>query len=91
VLKQPQYATLPAAAQVVTLLAVTAGLLDRLPLDRMADAEALIRTTVNRELPDLWSAIERGDALSDEQRETLIATAGEQLAADMEASPDADE
>jgi F-type H+/Na+-transporting ATPase subunit alpha len=91
VLKQPQYATLPAAAQVVTLLAVTAGLFDPLPLDRMADAEAAVRDAVSRELPDLWSAIERGDALTDEHRESLIATARASLATAVGSGPDADE
>src|SRR5690606_35952957 len=42
VLKQPQYATVPAPAQIVTLLALTAGLFDRLPLSRIADAERVV-------------------------------------------------
>jgi F-type H+/Na+-transporting ATPase subunit alpha len=91
VLKQPQYATLPAAAQVATLLAVTAGLFDPLPLDRMADAEAVVREAVRRELPELWNAITRGDALTDEQRARLIDTARARLTADVERGPDADE
>jgi F-type H+/Na+-transporting ATPase subunit alpha len=90
VLKQPQYATIPAAAQIVTLFAVTAGLFDPLPLDRLADAEAAVRDTVSRELPDLWAAIARGEALDDAQREALVTTARARLAADSEAGPDAD-
>jgi F-type H+-transporting ATPase subunit alpha len=91
VLKQSQYATLSAAAQVVTLLAVAAGLFDPLPLDRIADAEGIVRDVVSRELPDLWSAIERGDPLTDEHRERLIATVSAGLATVGESRPDADE
>ncbi len=79
VLKQPQYATLSAADQVVTLIALTAGLLDRLPLNRIAEAEEVVRDATRSELPELWAQIERGDRLSDAERERVLALAAERL------------
>jgi F-type H+/Na+-transporting ATPase subunit alpha len=90
VLKQPQYATLPAAAQVVTLLAVTAGLFDPVPLGRMVEAEEIVRTTVHTDLPELWDAVTRGDRLSDEHRAALVTTVGAALATVFGDAPRAD-
>src|SRR5690606_33419659 len=63
VLKQPQYATVSAPAQVVTLLALTEGLFDRLALSQIARAERDVCDAAQRELPKLWSRIERGERL----------------------------
>ncbi len=90
VLKQPQYDTVPVGAQVITLLAVTAGLFDPLPLERIAEAESIVRDAVREELSDLHDLIERGERLSDEQREQLITVARTSLEILVEAS-DADE
>jgi F-type H+-transporting ATPase subunit alpha len=91
VLKQPQYATLAAADQVVTLLAVTTGLFDPVPLAQVAEAEGLVRQTARSELPDVWRAIERGDRLSDEHREDMARILGARLSAEFGAKDDADE
>jgi F-type H+-transporting ATPase subunit alpha len=72
VLKQPQHATLPAAAQIVTLLAVTAGLFDAVELDHVADAEEAVCEAVRVSLPDIWVAIERGDRLADDARDSVL-------------------
>lgn len=72
VLKQPQHATLSASAQVVTLLAVTAGLFDTVDPDRIVDAEEAVRDAVRVGLPDIWMAIERGDRLGDDDRSSLL-------------------
>lgn len=81
VLKQAQHATLSAPAQVVTLLAVTSGLFDTLGLDRIAEAEALVHEAVQRELPDLWRAIQADEPLDDSERESMLATARRHLEA----------
>jgi F-type H+-transporting ATPase subunit alpha len=91
VLKQPQYATLAAADQVVTLLAVTTGLFDPVPLAQVAEAEGFVRQTARSELPDVWRAIERGDPLSDEHREDMTRILGARLSAEFGAKDDADE
>ncbi len=72
VLKQAPHDTLPAPDQIVALLAVTAGLFDALPLDRIADAERLIRETIPVDLPSVWQAVGRGDKLSGGEREALL-------------------
>ena len=91
VLKQAQYATLPAAAQVVTLLALTAGLLDRLPLDRIGEAEEVIRREVRAELPQIWELIDRGDRLSDADRDRVLAVAEDHLQRSFEKASGADD
>src|SRR5690606_15429675 len=68
VLKQPQFATVSAAAQVVTLLALTAGLFDRLPLASIARAESIVRESVRDEFPEPWARIEHGEPLGDDDR-----------------------
>jgi F-type H+/Na+-transporting ATPase subunit alpha len=90
VLKQPQYATLSAAAQVATLLAVTTGLFDALPLARIAEGEAIVRQAVKDELPDLWRGIERGEALTDEHRDAIARAVAPHLAS-LGAGADADD
>ena len=90
VLKQPQYATLPAAAQVVVLLAVTSGLFDALPRHRIADAEAAVQGAVKGGLPDAWLAIERGEPLTAEHRDAITRTAAAHLERFWGAGADAD-
>src|SRR5690606_4740559 len=90
VLKQPQYATVPAAAQVVTLLALTAGHFDDLPLTAIARAEELVRESVRTELPGVWSAVEQGEKLSDEDRERVLAVSRRRIEAAFQVDADAD-
>jgi F-type H+/Na+-transporting ATPase subunit alpha len=75
VLKQPQYATLPAAEQVVTLLAVTAGFFDPFRSTARRTPRRPSARPCTPSSRDLWAAIARGEALTDAQREALIATA----------------
>ena len=79
VLKQAQFATLAAADQLVTLLAVTSGLFDRLPVGRMAEAEAVVRDAVRAGHPDVLAQIARGDRLTDADRDDLVAAAAAAL------------
>jgi F-type H+-transporting ATPase subunit alpha len=74
VLKQPQYDLQPVEAQIAILLAVTHGLLDPLPLERIADGERAIRAAVGQ-APDLARQIETGITLGDAERTRLVALA----------------
>lgn len=76
VLKQPQYAPLTAAEQIIVLLAVNAGVFDPVPEDRLAEAESRVRQGL-RDLGQLSEKIEAGETLSDEDFETLRQTAEE--------------
>ena len=89
VLKQPQYATVPAAAQIVILVALTAGLFDRLALADVAKAEHVVREAVRSELPDVWARIERGERLTDEDRKRILALAASRIGETFEAVSDA--
>lgn len=68
VLKQPQWSTLPVPEQLASLLAVSSGLFDAVPIDGIAAAETVIQTVVRHELPSLCESIASGNRLSDEDR-----------------------
>ena len=75
VLKQPQYQPLPAAAQIAALLAVTEGMFDRVPLERVAAAERAVREQVAVRCSGIGQRIVAGEPLSDADRETLLTAA----------------
>ena len=74
VLRQGPAAPIPVLEQIVTLFAVSDGLLDDLPVDVVADAEGRIRRAARDRLdPDdgIGARIVGGDALEDDDRDTL--------------------
>ena len=79
ILRQPQYQPVPAPEQIAALLAVTQGLFDSVPLDKVTDAEPALRHTVREQLPDLGRHIEAGKALRTEDRDVLLATAAQAI------------
>ena len=74
VLKQPQFEPIPAPEQIAVLLAVTAGLLDKVPLGDVAGAKEAIRKALRERLPELGQRIGSGEKLGPEDRELLLAT-----------------
>lgn len=81
-LKQPQYQPVPVAEQIAVLFAVTEGLYDDLPLERIGEASDRVRRYVRERLPELYEDIQQGNKLSQEDREHLrdtIQTAVEPL------------
>jgi F-type H+-transporting ATPase subunit alpha len=79
-LKQPEFAPVSVAAQIAVLLALTAGLFDGVPLDRMTDAENAVREAA-ADIPDEVTArFDSADKLSDEDRATIIQIARQALA-----------
>jgi F-type H+-transporting ATPase subunit alpha len=71
VLKQPQYAPIPAVEQVAVLLAIVEGVFDGLPVEAIGPGEQAIRRAVVERLPDVCRRIESGAKLSQEDRTTL--------------------
>ena len=65
-LKQPQYAHIPLADQVIGIYAVTNGLADNAPLDKMEDYIAGLYEHVNANHPDVIQMINREQRLTDE-------------------------
>ena len=71
-LKQAELAPVSVAAQITVLLALGAGLFDRVPLDRMTAAEGAVQAAVAH-IPDtLRARFDAADSLSDEEREAII-------------------
>jgi F-type H+-transporting ATPase subunit alpha len=81
ILKQPQYQPIPVVEQIAVLMAVTAGLFDRVPVSAVGNAEEAVRAAVREHLTDLVEPILGGDALDDAQRQSIIAVCDAALAA----------
>jgi F-type H+-transporting ATPase subunit alpha len=72
ILKQKQYAPMSAAVQIAVLLSVTAGLLDLVPIAKIAIAEQAIAQAISTQLADLCLQIESGALLTDADRDALL-------------------
>lgn len=79
ILKQEQYETMPAADQVVELLAVNRGLLDEKPVDEVLEDAKMMRREVRQAQPELCKKIERGGKPSGEEIDSLVNSAQQAL------------
>jgi F-type H+/Na+-transporting ATPase subunit alpha len=79
-LKQPEFAPVPVPAQIAVLLALTAELFDRVPLDQMTDAEHALRDAAADIPAEVRERLKTAEKLSDEDRETMIQIARKSLA-----------
>jgi F-type H+-transporting ATPase subunit alpha len=79
-LKQPEFAPVSMPAQIVVLLALTAELFERVPLDQMTDAEHALRDVAADIPAELRERLNTAEKLSDEDRETIIQIARKSLA-----------
>ncbi|MDB9343883.1 alternate F1F0 ATPase, F1 subunit alpha [Nodularia spumigena CS-586/05] len=75
ILKQPQYQPLPVAEQIAVLLAVTEGIFDDIPLDKIEEAARAVRQQVTEQLSEVSGRIQAGEKLSDEDRNALLSVA----------------
>lgn len=78
-LKQQEFSPLAVPVQITVLLALTAGLFDRIPLDRMDQAERAVwvaAATISRELA---ARLEQVDTLNDADRSQITQLAAEAL------------
>ena len=73
VLRQPQFAPLTLGEQVALLLAVSEGILDDLPLDRVDAFRAGLGAWLGRECPEALVLDDQASALSDDLRNRLSA------------------
>jgi F-type H+-transporting ATPase subunit alpha len=90
VLKQPRYEPIPVAEQIAVLLAVTEGLLDGLPLDKIQGAEQDLRRGIRHRLPDLYQDLQTGAELDEEAQAKLLDLARDVLDIPSEAEDDSD-
>ena len=79
ILKQPQYAPLPAPDQIALLVAANRGLFDRLPLDAIGEAEQRIRSALGDQLADVSERIRHGGSLDENDIERLMSIAQRSL------------
>jgi F-type H+-transporting ATPase subunit alpha len=87
ILKQPQYHPLSVAEQVASLLALTSGVLDRVPSGEIQRVERVIQVAFADQLPELCRRMTRGQPLShedlDQMREIAERALGDVLAEDI--------
>jgi F-type H+-transporting ATPase subunit alpha len=71
-LKQPEFAPVSMPAQIAILLALTAGLFDAMPLERMPGAERAVREAAAKIPEDVSGRLVSADALSEADRQTIV-------------------
>ncbi|MCC7410098.1 MAG: alternate F1F0 ATPase, F1 subunit alpha [Gammaproteobacteria bacterium] len=80
VLKQGERSARTPFEQIAELLAAVAGVYDAVPVDRVSDAAARVRTAVVAELPAIGHGVDGGQALTDAERDAIVATARRSVA-----------
>ena len=78
-LKQPECAPVSVPAQIAVLLALGADLFDAVPLGQMPDAERAVQSAAETIPTEVRGRLDTADALSDEDRKTIIEIAGQAL------------
>ncbi len=71
-LKQAEFSPVPAPGQIALLLALTAGLFDSVPIERMAEAERAVLEAVEKMPAEARARFESADKLSESDRGTLL-------------------
>jgi F-type H+-transporting ATPase subunit alpha len=77
ILKQHQYRPLRVSDQIAALLAITSGVTDDIPADKIGEAESALRNILTERHLDLCCRIESGEKLSASDRESLTLAAKE--------------
>ena len=79
-LKQPESSPVPVPAQIASLLALSAGLFDTVPLDQMVNAEQAVHAAAASLPAALCARLDTAEKLSGEDRQTLLGLARQTLA-----------
>jgi F-type H+-transporting ATPase subunit alpha len=79
-LKQPEFAPVSVPAQITVLLALLAGLLDSIPLDKMQEAERALQNGADTIPEEVRRRFFSADKLTDKDRDAVLQVAGEALA-----------
>jgi F-type H+-transporting ATPase subunit alpha len=77
ILKQPQYRPMRVADQISALLAITSGINDDIPVERVGEAETALIKILTERHSDLGHRVESGGKLSIDDRQTIISAAKE--------------
>ncbi len=79
-LKQPEFAPVSVPAQIAVLLALTTGLFDPVPLDRMPEAEHAVQEAAANTPAEVGARFDTAAKLNDEDRKTILEIARKALA-----------
>ena len=79
-LKQPEFAPVSVPAQIAVLLALTAALFDRVPLDQMTGVEHAVQEAAVSIPAEVLARIDTAEKLSDKDRDMIIDIARNALA-----------
>jgi F-type H+-transporting ATPase subunit alpha len=79
-LKQPESEPVPMPEQILVLLALTAGLFDRVPLEQMAAAEQALRKAMPEIPAEICRRLASADHLADADRQAILQIAARALA-----------
>jgi len=79
-LKQPEFSPLSVPEQIIILLALSANLLEEIPLEKVILAEQELMNAANDLPVELLQQLDNGDKLTDEHYDSIIAVAREALA-----------
>ncbi len=80
ILKQPELEPASVSEQIVILLALTGGLLDDVPIDKVRDAEQALRKAAADVPAEVRQRFSSNDKLSDEDRTAILQVVGKALA-----------
>lgn len=75
ILKQPQYQPMPASEQIASLIAITGGALDHVPVEGIKDAELKVRQAVKGQVADACLRIEKGEKMTTDDLDAMLAVA----------------
>jgi F-type H+-transporting ATPase subunit alpha len=79
ILKQDAHESFTVPEQIAVLFAATQGLFDQRSIDDVAEGEIALRRLMNTEFTPLCERIERGEALTEEDRQEMLAAFGTAL------------
>ena len=78
-LKQPEFSPVSVPEQIAILLALTAGLFDLVPIDKMLDAEHAVQEAATKIPAEVQARFETAEKLTDEDRKVVIDIARQAL------------
>ena len=81
VLKQPEFEPVSVGEQILVLVALTSGLLDSVPIDKVRDAEQALRTAAADIPKAIHQRFTSNNKLSDEDHKQILEVAVKALAA----------
>lgn len=72
ILKQPQYEPMPVVLQIALLLAVTSGILDKIPVERINEVRKIITFLMDNDLKDIGNRIAAGEKINKTEKDKIL-------------------